>query len=89
MLLTNSGYVQTRLYDNTNSTTLVVGCNTYTEGYAGAWNTGLSGRFTLSGATDMSVQYYCTTAYGTNGQGMASPSSGEVNRFADYKIWKL
>ena len=86
---TNSGYVQTRLYDNTNSTTLVVGCNTYTEGYAGAWNTGLSGRFTLSGATDMSVQYYCTTAYGTNGQGMASPSSGEVNRFADYKIWKL
>ena len=86
---TNSGYVQTRLRDTTNSTTLVVGCNTYTEGYAGAWNTGLSGRFTLSGATDMSVQYYCTTAYGTNGQGMASPSSGEVNRFADYKIWKL
>ena len=86
---TNSGYVQTRLSDTTNSTTLVVGCNTYTEGYAGAWNTGLSGRFTLSGATDMSVQYYCTTAYGTNGQGMASPSSGEVNRFADYKIWKL
>ena len=85
---TNSGYVQTRLRDTTNSTTLVVGNNTYTEGYAGSWNE-VQGKFTLSGATDMSVQYYCTTAYGTNGQGMASPSSGEVNRFADYKIWKL
>ena len=86
---TNSGYVQTRLRDTTNSTTLVVGCNSYTEGYAGAWNTGLSGRFTLAGTVDMEVQYYCTTAYGTNGQGVASPSSGEVNRFADYMIWKL
>ena len=88
MFFTNSGYVQGRLYDTTNSTTLVVGNNTYTEGYAGSWNE-VQGKFTLSGATDMSVQYYCTTAYGTNGQGFASPSSGEVNRYADIKIWKL
>ena len=85
---TNSGYIQTRFRDTTSGTNLIIGCNTYSEGYAGAWNT-ISGRFTLSGTKNLEVQYYCTTAYATSGQGMAAPASGEVNRFADFKIWKI
>jgi hypothetical protein len=85
---TNSGYIQTRFRDTTSGTNLIIGCNTYSEGYAGAWNT-ISGRFTLSGTKNLEVQYYCTTAYATQGQGMAAPASGEVNRFADFKIWKI
>jgi len=85
---TNSGYVQLRLRDTSNNADLILGCNTYTEGYAGAWNT-LVGKFTLSGSTNMQVQYWCTTTYSNNGQGTNPPSASNVNRFADFLIWKL
>jgi hypothetical protein len=85
--LTNSGYIQIRLRDTTNSASLVVGTNGYCEGSAST--TGFAnGRFTLSGTANVELQYYVTTAY-SNGQGFASPGSGEVNRFKDVQIWKL
>lgn len=88
MFLTNCHYVQTRLRDTTNSTTLVIGNNVYTEGYAGA-SSNCIGRFTLSGTANIEFQYYCTFLYVNTGQGFGLPTSGEVNRFKNVQIWKI
>ena len=85
---TNVGQSQTRLRDTTNSVTLIVGTNNYTEGYASI-NSFTDGRFTLSGTANVELQYYVTTTYANTGQGFAAPSSGEVNRWKNIQIWKL
>jgi hypothetical protein len=88
MFLTNIGYGQSRLRDTTNSTTLVVGNNFYTEGYAGG-SSNCIGRFTLSATTNIQFQYYTLNTYATTGQGFNSPTSGEVNRWKNVQIWKI
>ena len=85
---TNCGYPQTRLRDTTNSATLIVGTNNYSEGYASV-NSFTDGRFTLSGTANVELQYWVTTTYANTGQGMSAPASGEVNRWKNIQIWKL
>jgi len=88
MFLTNIGYGQSRLRDTTNSTTLVVGNNIYTEAYAGGISNCI-GRFTLSGTANIEFQYYVATTYSSTGQGFHTPGSGEVNRWKNVQIWKI
>jgi len=82
----NSSYLQLRLRDTTNSTTLVVGGNVHMTTAATSL---VMGRFTLSGTVNIELQYYSTSGYATTGQGYASPPSGEVNRWVNVQIWKI
>jgi len=88
MFLSNIAYAQTRLYNTSDASTLVIGDNIYTEGYAGGCSHCI-GRFTLSGTKNIEFQYYVQTTYATSGQGFANPTTGEVNRFKNVQIWKI
>jgi len=88
MFLTNIAYAQTRLYNTSDASTLVIGDNIYTEAYAGGCCHCI-GRFTLSGTKNVEFQYYTQNTYSTTGQGNNRPSTGEVNRFKNVQIWKI
>jgi len=88
VFLTNIGYGQTRLRNNTDNSTVMVGNNVYAEGYAGSLSP-MSGRFTLSSSKTLSIDFYVTTQYNNTGFGFASPTTGEINKFHDFKFWKI
>lgn len=48
----------------------------------------LTGRFTLSGAKVLELQHFCTNTTPTDGFGTAV-SSGDVEVYAEIKIWKV
>lgn len=79
-----------RWRNTTDGTTAVVGANGYNNGGADAASshTPLAGRFTIAGAKDFELQYWCQLSQATNGLGAAA-TSGEVEIYAEAMIWKL
>jgi hypothetical protein len=93
---TNNKEAQLRVRDTSNSSTLLLGLsqqlnyvNTMPNGsfsFSTNYIITLSGRFTLSGTTNIEVQQYADDTSSTEG---SSASSGEKNVYADVKIWKV
>jgi len=80
----NAGNTKLRLRDTTNSTTLVVGSSAISGGITG----NLLGRFTLSGTSNIELQYYNGTS--TDNNDLGSPtSSGEVECYTILEFWKV
>ena len=82
------GSVQTRLYNVTDSASLLIGEQMYSggSGTAGA-RTLLTGRFTLSGTKTVAFQYQSTLTRASDGLGLATSFGTEV--YNDLMIWKI
>lgn len=84
-------YHKARLWDVTNSITLIVGNTGYSNvaGYSDS-DSILMGRFTLAGSTDIEVQHECSdTNSGGNGLGLAGADFGHVEIYTQVAIRKV
>ena len=81
---------QLRLRNTSDNTTAVVGMTVPapTGGDSGGSVAQLTGRFTISGAKNFELQHQCLTTFSTTGFGVAG-SFGEVEIYAEVRIWKL
>ena len=88
----NVGFVQARLQNITSGSTLILGQSGYsgsyvaTPTYQGVINCTINGRFTLSAASTLEVQQYCSGSQATNGFGMADNLG--VETYTMVQFWK-
>jgi len=83
-----SGNARSRLYDTTNTTTLVQGPNEYVDSSAGGGLLTVSGVFTLAGSTNMELQMRGTATLAGVGLGSAV-SSGEDEIYSQITIVRI
>lgn len=83
----NAAIIMLRLYDTTNSTVLVTGAVNNTTGDNKPQP--IQGYFTLSGSTDVELQYYCTNALASTGLGVKSNANVGNNVYADLIFEKV
>lgn len=79
---------QLRVYDTTNTTTLVLGLTCYAYTLDGPVPTLLQGRFTLSGSAAIELQHYGAATRATDGFGVAN-SFGVNEVYADVIIYRI
>jgi len=77
-----------RLYDITNSATLIVGTSEDTSSTQGTTRSMVKGFITLVGSTVTELQHFCQTTHNTEGFGAAT-SSGDVEVYAEIIIRKM
>jgi hypothetical protein len=79
---------KSRLRNITDSSTLLVGSNSY--GAAASFASALSvieGRFTISGTKTLEIQYRCGATQATNGLGVKA-NYGEVEVYTSVELWR-
>lgn len=79
--------VKLRLFDNTNSTTLLSSLNGYMGFYDAAIDVPLNGKFTVTGSEELSIQYRLNNA-SSIGLGIAS-SFGVDEIYLIANLWKI
>lgn len=78
-----------RLYNVTDAATISVGTSEISSATSTGWQTRsmVSGRFTIAGTKEISLQHQCTTTQSINGYGIAS-SYGVAEVYAELELWK-
>ncbi len=82
--LYGSDTIKIRLRNTTDSTTAIIGQNSYTPGLAV-----LNGQFTIAGTKNFELQYQCGTAQATYGLGVAFAGAAESAVYTTIQIQKV
>ena len=85
----NTGMTTTRLRDTTNGVTLVTGtAHLLDDRYQTEGSLFLNGYFTLTGTANIELQYYASSNYNANSQGVAM-TNGSTEIYANIMIQKV
>ncbi len=79
-----------RLWNNTDSSTVLLGQNNTMTLNNSSPRAELAGRFTISSSKSLVVQYYASTSVANVGLGYANSTSGsDVEIYTDTRIWRI
>jgi hypothetical protein len=79
-----------KLRNTTDSSDTLIGTSEQGENaYAGFNRSFVIGRFTIAAQKTFELQHRCTTTISTNGFGLSSTWSGEIEVYTDVQIWKV
>jgi hypothetical protein len=79
-----------KLRNTTDSSDTLIGTSEQVENAgAGSNRSFVIGRFTIAAQKTFELQHRCTTTISTNGFGLSSTWSGEIEVYTDVQIWKV
>jgi len=86
----STNYHQTRIRNTSDNTTPIVGVKAWSSSANAGWSySNLMGFITITGSKTFELQHRCGTTRATDGFGLSSGNSGEVEVYAQVSIQRL